>query len=260
VNLSAYYNEIDPYAAQWLRNLISNGHIAAGDVDERSIEDVRPDDLRSYTQCHFFAGIGVWSFALRMAGWEDSRPVWTGSCPCQPFSIAAVAHERAGFEDKRHLFPAWFDLIRECRPDFCFGEQVGSKDGLGWLDTVFDHMESEDYACAAAVTSAAGAGADHIRNRLYFVAHSLRAGRQGHQPLERISVAEETAFAESRNAAARLRSAMAGDYANLLPSDEPSIAVERLRAHGYGNAVNAQQAAVFIECANEVLKGIRAAA
>jgi hypothetical protein len=42
VKLNAYYNEIDPYAAQWLRNLISAGHIAPGDVDERSIVDVRP--------------------------------------------------------------------------------------------------------------------------------------------------------------------------------------------------------------------------
>ena len=47
---SAYYNEIDPYAAQWLRNLIANGHIAPGEVDERSIEDVTPDDLRGAMQ------------------------------------------------------------------------------------------------------------------------------------------------------------------------------------------------------------------
>jgi DNA (cytosine-5)-methyltransferase 1 len=33
----AYYNEIDPFAAQWLRNLIDAGHIAPGDVDERDI-------------------------------------------------------------------------------------------------------------------------------------------------------------------------------------------------------------------------------
>ena len=88
--MPAYYNEIDPYAAQWLRNLISSGHIAAGDVDERSIVEVRPDDLRGYTQCHFFAGIGVLSHALRLAGWSDDRPVlvWTASLPCQPFSAA----------------------------------------------------------------------------------------------------------------------------------------------------------------------------
>ena len=62
--MTAYYNEIDPFAAQWLRNLINAGHIAPGIVDERSIEDVYPSDLRGFTQCHFFAGIGVWSHAL----------------------------------------------------------------------------------------------------------------------------------------------------------------------------------------------------
>jgi DNA (cytosine-5)-methyltransferase 1 len=28
VIVTAYYNEIDPFAAQWLRNLIDAGHIA----------------------------------------------------------------------------------------------------------------------------------------------------------------------------------------------------------------------------------------
>ena len=64
----AYYNEIDPYAAQWLRNLIMGGHIAPGDVDERSIEDVHPDDLKPYTQCHFFAGL--------TCCWIDCCQVW----------------------------------------------------------------------------------------------------------------------------------------------------------------------------------------
>lgn len=79
-----YYNEHDPYAAQWLRNLINAGEIAPGDVDERSIEDVVPDDVRGYTQRHWFAGIGGWSLALRRAGFPDDRPIDTASCPCFP--------------------------------------------------------------------------------------------------------------------------------------------------------------------------------
>ena len=47
--MAAYYNEIEPFAAAWLRNLIAAGHIAPGDVDERSITDVQPTDLRGYT-------------------------------------------------------------------------------------------------------------------------------------------------------------------------------------------------------------------
>jgi len=163
----AYYNEIDPYAAQWLRNLIAAEHIAPGDVDERSIEDVRPDDLRGYTQCHFFAGIGVWSYALRKAGWPDDKPVWTGSCPCQPFSTAGKG---AGFADKRHLWPAWFHLIEQCRPSVIFGEQVASPDGYAWLDLVQTDMEAAGYAFGPVVLPAAGFGAPHGRHRIYFVA------------------------------------------------------------------------------------------
>lgn len=72
--MTAYYNEIDPYAAQWLRNLIAAGHIAPGEVDTRSILDVSPDDLADFTQCHFFAGVGVWSFALRRGGGPTTDP------------------------------------------------------------------------------------------------------------------------------------------------------------------------------------------
>lgn len=167
----AYYNEIDPFAAQWLRNLIDAGHIAPGVVDTRSIEEVTANDLKGFTQCHFFAGIGVWSYALRRAGWPDDRPVWTGSCPCQPFSACG---KRQGKDDERHLFPTWFRLISECRPDVIFGEQVASKDGLGWLDDVRDQMERSEYAFAGFDLCAAGFGAPHIRQRLFWVADAER--------------------------------------------------------------------------------------
>ena len=162
----AYYNEFDPYAAQWLRNLITRGLIAPGEVDERSIEDVRPDDLRGFTQCHFFAGIGVWSHALRQAGWPDDRPVWTGSCPCQPFSQAG---REDGVADKRHLWPVFFRLISECQPDLVLGEQVEGAIKHSWLDLVQDDLEGAGYATGAVCAPAACVGAPHIRSRLYWV-------------------------------------------------------------------------------------------
>lgn len=168
--MTAFYNEIDPYAAQWLRNLIEAGHIAPGVVDERSIEDIHPNELAGFTQCHFFAGIGAWSLALRKAGWHDDKPVWTGSCPCQPFSTAG---QGAGFSDERHLWPAWFHLITQRKPERIFGEQVASKDGLGWLDLVQTDLEAAGYANAAVDICAAGGGAPHIRQRLWFSAERL---------------------------------------------------------------------------------------
>lgn len=167
--MSAYYNEIDPYAAQWLRNLIAAGHIADGDVDERSIVDVRPTDLSGFTQCHFFAGIGGWSLALRLAEWPDDREVWTGSCPCQPFSQAG---SRAGSRDARHLWPAFYNIISECRPPTVFGEQVASVDGRSWFSAVRFDLEALGYAVGGADLCAAGVGAPHIRQRLWWVADS----------------------------------------------------------------------------------------
>ena len=168
--MSAFYNEIDPYAAAWLRNLIAAGHIAPGVVDERSIEDIEPAELAQYTQCHFFAGIGAWSHALRLAGWPDDRPVWTGSCPCQPFSSAGKG---AGFADERHLWPAFHWLISQCRPPVVLGEQVASPDGLKWLNLVQADLEGSGYATGAADLCAAGVGAPHIRQRLWWVGKRL---------------------------------------------------------------------------------------
>lgn len=174
--MNAYYNEHDAFAAQWLRNLIAGGHIAPGDVDERDIRDVRASDLAGYAQCHFFAGIGGWSLALRLAGVPDNRPVWTGSCPCQPFSAAGKGKAA---DDERHLWPAWLPLIRERRPGTVFGEQVEAAVGWGWLDAVFNDLEAEGYACGAAVLPACSVGAPHIRQRLFFVADA--EGEQLHR-------------------------------------------------------------------------------
>ena len=179
--MTAYYNEHDPKAAAWLRELIKAGHIAPGDVDERSIEDVRPTELAGYTQCHFFAGIGVWSYALRRAGWPDSRPVWTGSCPCQPFSAAG---QGGGFADERHLWPAFHWLIEQCRPRSVLGEQVASKGANRWLDLVQTDLEGLGYAFGAVAFPSAGIGAPHIRDRAYWVADSNDCGRLGRRASE----------------------------------------------------------------------------
>lgn len=160
-----YYNEFDHSAAEWLRELIADGSIPPGDVDERSITDVTATDLLGYTQCHFFAGIGGWSLALRLAGWPDNRPVWTGSCPCQCFSTAG---KQRGFGDERYLWPVFADLIRQCRPECVFGEQVENAIRHGWLDRVYADMEREGYAVGAHVLGAHSVGAPHRRYRLYW--------------------------------------------------------------------------------------------
>lgn len=163
----AYYNEIDPHAAEHLRNLIDAGHIAPGVVDTRSIEDVTPNDLIGFNQCHFFAGIGGWSLALRRAGWPDSRPAWTASCPCQPFSAAGKG---LGFADERHLWPSAHWLVGQRRPVVVFGEQSGSADANDWIDLVQADVEAMGYAFGAVAFPSASVGAPHQRDRAYWVA------------------------------------------------------------------------------------------
>jgi len=207
-----YYNDNDRFAAAWLRELIRDGLIPPGDVDERGIEEIRGGDLQGYTQCHFFAGVSGWSRALAIAGVPATEPLWTGSCPCQPFSTAG---KRQGEKDERHLWPEFLRLIRECRPQTIFGEQVASAEVVGteleaafviavqggnyaranklahklfrsrslhywarWIDGIRADMEAEDYSVRFDVLGAHSAGAPHIRQRLFWVGVSNSARSQ----------------------------------------------------------------------------------
>ncbi len=180
--MTAYYNEINPTAARWLRLLIDADLIPPGDVDERSIEDVTPAELSGYSQCHFFAGIGGWPLALRLSGWGDDRPVWTGSCPCQPFSAAGTGK---GFDDERHLWPDFEWLIRNCQPATVFGEQVARKAGREWLAVVRSDLEMAGYAVGATDIPACSVGAWHERPRHYWVAHALGVQQRREKPCRR---------------------------------------------------------------------------
>ena len=216
----AYYNDFEPTAAAWLRELIRNKLIPDGYVDERSITEVTPSDLEGFTQCHFFAGIGGWPLALRMAGVPEGTRLWTGSPPCQPFSVAG---ESLGFDDPRHLAPAFLRLIRECRPERLYGEQVGAAIGKHWLDFVFLNMEDKGYSCGAAVLPACSVGAPHKRDRLFFgaVADASNSQRKQQQNEQRAGV-QLTNIAEkecrdrlgANSAGLRRMADAAGEYDN----------------------------------------------
>lgn len=164
-----YYNENDPKSAMWLRTLMGERLIPAGDIDERSILEIRPYELAKYCQQHFFAGIGGWAFALKLAGWPEDKPVRTGSCPCQPFSQSG---KRLGEKDKRHLWPVFRDLITFGESTITFGEQVASPLGREWLAGVRNDLEGLGYEVGGSDLCAACVGSPHIRQRLYWVAHA----------------------------------------------------------------------------------------
>lgn len=235
-----FYNEIDPFAASQLRRSIELGKIPPGVVDERSIEDLRPADLSGYTQCHFFAGIAGWPLALAIAGWPEDRPIWTGSCPCQPFSAAGKG---AGFADERHLWPSFHWLIEQCRPAIVVGEQVASAAVGPWIDLVLTDLEALDYASWAYAGPAAGVGAKHLRQRTYWAA--IADPKRNEQP---------------RQESCGWKNGRMGRVIEPVSWDEPwQSALSRFRTVGDGlprcvaatdaarNAIVPQQAAQFIK-------------
>lgn len=195
----AYYNEIDRDAVHVLRCLIADGLIAPGDVDDRSIKDVQPDDLDGYTQAHFFAGAGLWSVAARLAGWPDDRPLWTGSCPCQPFSAAGRG---LGTDDPRHLWPDFFRLICSGRPPVVMGEQVAGAPGYGWFDGVRADLAGEGFASRVVDIPVCAVDGPHIRQRLYWITVA-DAGCVSNEP--RMRPGEAPSSARSNEGEARKR-------------------------------------------------------
>ena len=237
--MAAYYNEIDPYAAAWLRNLVSRGLIAPGDVDERSIADVQPDDLRGYDQCHFFAGIGGWSLALRLAGWADDRPVWTGSPPCQDHSLAgAVWGVRRGIDGPRGgLARPWLDLVGRRLPRTVLFENVPGIAGRA-LTEIEGRLEGLGYRVARSERTSAGVAAPHLRRRVW-----LAADRDGAGPQEPRGAGPSPPFSDPR-------AAPPGDVWVAAPHRPCGVAdgfparVAAVRA--FGNAIDPWVAAAWL--------------
>lgn len=272
---AAFYNEIDPFAAAWSRELIKDGAITGGVVDERSIADLEAEDLAGYDRVHLFAGIGGWDYALRLAGFPATRPVWTGSCPCQPFSVAGKGR---GADDERHLWPEMRRLIEKQRPATVIGEQVDSPAGRRWLARVQADMEALGYAVGRASLCSAGVGAPGIRSRLFWVAYSDSERRRERRERDGLEATGQQAppWDDSRGRSAdgpwantrtleftdgkrrRIESSLEPLVAGLPkgvvrggdpgePFDANATAEARVgRLRGYGNSIVPQLAATFI--------------
>ena len=229
-----YHNEIDPYAAQWTRNLMKKGLIPDGFVDERDIRDVQPMDLWGFTRCHFFSGIAGWAYALRLAGVPDDFPLWTGSCPCQPFSEAGKG---AGFDDERHLWPAWQWLISQSRPPIILGEQTPRAIRMGWLDLVANDLERLGYAFGAVLIPACAVGAKHIRERIWFLADAASE--------RRINDRRQQCSSSSDEARSLYRWPSESGFSRTSDGILGRMALVR----AFGNSIVPQVAAAFIEAA-----------
>ena len=125
-----------------------------------------------------------------------------GGYPCQPFSTAG---KRAGEKDDRHLWPEFFRLIREIKPDWIVCENVAGHISMG-LDLVLADLESEGYQCQTFLIPACAVGANHRRDRLWIIASSSSA-----------NAAES--FGEQE---ARQEPEFGGDFIKKIPTDTDS--------------------------------------
>jgi DNA (cytosine-5)-methyltransferase 1 len=253
-----FYNDIDRFNRRWLKALIAAKLIPEGDVWCDSVEYITELMVRDHDHCHFFAGIGGWAYALELAGWPLNKKVWTGSCPCQPFSTAG---QRKGDEDERHLWPTWFELIKECRPPTIFGEQVASTLGRKWLAGIRADLETLGYAVGAADLCAASVGAPHTRQRLFWVAYStslrkrcksqLGSKRIMQWPIRSTSTAYWSNFESIEDTKGKKRRIEPGTFplVNGLP-------YRLVYQHGYGNAIVPQVAATFIQASMEAMEEV----
>ena len=241
-----YYNEFDKKKCVMLKQLMADGHISKGDIDDRPIQEVRADELTGYTRCHFFAGVGLWDYALNLAGWPEDKPVWTGSCPCQPFSAAG---RQKGKADDRHLWPEWLRLIQECGPATIFGEQVNAAIAKGWLDDVYQGLEAQDYAVGSVVLSASSVGAPHRRERLWFVADSRCQSERSEESgfsRERQHSEEEGFGTKTRNGLAD--SGTMGDSNSTRPQGHGGFEQEHDAEGREGTERHAWQTGVWLDC------------
>lgn len=282
--MRAYYNDHDPSCCAWMRELIKRKLIPDGEVDERSILDVEPADLRGFSQVHFFAGIAGWAYALRLAHWPDDLPVWTGSAPCQPFSTAGKQLSR---DDMRHLSPKLASLVGACRPPVLFGEQVATADVFGkvagsprkqvarepewaWIDDLSDRLEASHYAVGASDLPAASIAAENIRQRTFFFAVRLAdpddEGLQGSLQLDDLYVQRLRRQVSQRHSAAsdlapfvRPWSAERGADGKVRPvppdyqSGDYGLSDRVVRVRGYGNAINPRLAREFIRSSAQAI-------
>lgn len=125
---------------------------------------------------------------FKAAEYRGQIDVVSGGFPCQPFSQAG---KRKGTADDRYLWPEMRRVVREIRPCWVVGENVFGL--LNWnggmvFRQVLTDLEAEGYEVWPYVLPAAGVGAPHRRDRIFFVAHAIGQsgqpdpGRQGREP------------------------------------------------------------------------------
>lgn len=109
----------------------------------------------------------------------DRVDIVCGGYPCQPFSIAG---QQRGTEDKRHLWPYLFRIIRHLRPSYALLENVPNHLRVGFGEVLAD-LASIGFDAQWDCIPAAAVGADHLRDRVFLLAYPTSKRRRVFRPL-----------------------------------------------------------------------------
>ena len=128
--------------------------------------------IRARIRDGLFDDAPIWDDARTFDGvpWRGLVDVISAGFPCQPFSVAG---KRRGEDDPRNLWPDTLRIIREVRPSYAFLENVpGLLAGHGYFGRILGDLAEAGFDAEWIVLSAADAGANHLRKRLWILAYS----------------------------------------------------------------------------------------
>jgi len=148
--------------------------LAAEWMGWRNVFHVERDPFCQRVLAHHFPNSQPFDDVTTFDGrpWHGSVDILTGGFPCQPYSTAG---KRMGKDDERHLWPEMRRIISEIAPTYVVGENVrGLTNWNGGLvfEEVCADLETMGYEVWTGIIPAAGVGAPHRRDRVWFVAHA----------------------------------------------------------------------------------------
>ena len=136
-------------------------------VIQARIEDGHLDDAPIWDDIKSFDG----------RPWRGTVDILSAGFPCQPHSTAGLRKVARGLSDDRDLWPDCLRVISEVGPKYAIlenvpGINVGNGERPAYGGTVVGQLSEIGYDAEWRIVSAADAGAPHLRNRWWLLAHS----------------------------------------------------------------------------------------
>lgn len=125
----------------------------------------------------------IWDDAFTFDGrpWAGLVDVVTAGFPCQPFSVAGKGLAE---HDPRNGWPAVIRILREVRPRYALLENVAGLLSKPYIRRILGDLAEAGFDIEHDCITAAEVGANHKRERLWFIAHAQGGARDLSEELD----------------------------------------------------------------------------